>query len=112
MLAAGWREIHHVSAGVYAQSGDWEAQCGNVSHAGVRRADYGDALADAEAWGGAFSAGACGESGGADTGGGGDWLGSSNCAGGDAADSAGFGRNDVRGISAARLGGDGSVRDE
>src|SRR6266436_6379260 len=112
MLAAGWRPVHHVSAGVYAQSGDREAQRGDVSHAGVRPADHGDALADAEAWRGAFSSRSGGESGWTDTGGGGDWGGSGNGAGGDAADSTGFGRDDVRGIFAAGLGGDGPVRDE
>src|SRR5229473_2593906 len=112
MLATGWREIHYVSAGVYAQSGNGEAQRGDVPHAGVRRADHGNALADAKAWRGAFSARARGESGGADTGGGGDWGRSGHGAGGDAADSAGSGRDDVRGILAARAGGDGSVRDE
>src|SRR5712691_11093177 len=112
MLATGWREIHYVSAGVYAQSGNGEAQRGDVSHAGVRRADHRDALADAEAWRGAFSSRAGGESGWADFGGRSDRSRSVHGAGGDAADSAGPGRNDVRGILAARAGGDGSVRDE
>src|SRR5271163_1565174 len=102
MLAAGWRTVHYVSVGVYEESGDGEAQRGDVPHAGVRRANHRNALADAETWGGAFSCGAGGESGGADCGIRGNWSGPGHGAGGDAADSAGFRRNDVRGIFAER----------
>src|SRR5260370_18424425 len=56
MLAAGWRTIHYVSAGVYEESGNREAKRGNVPDAGLRRAHHGDALADAEAWSRTFSA--------------------------------------------------------
>src|SRR5260370_7622350 len=56
MLAAGWRSIYYVSVGIHEESGDGEAKCGDVPHAGVRRADDRNALADAKAWGGAFSA--------------------------------------------------------
>src|SRR5229473_7920321 len=92
MLATGWREIHYVSAGVYAQSGNGEAQRGDVSYSGVLRADHRDALADAKTRRGAFSSRADGESGGANTGGRSDRRRSGHGAGGDAADSAGLGR--------------------
>src|SRR6266436_6241608 len=105
MLAAGWRTIHNVSAGVYEESGDREAERGDVPDADLRRAHHGNALADAEAWGGTFSAGEGEEPRRQNSGERGDWGRSSHSAGGDAADSAGPGRNDVRGISAARAGG-------
>src|SRR6266851_5234187 len=107
-----WRKVYYVSDGVYAQSRDREAQRGDVPHAGLRRTDHRDALADAKAWRRALPSRAGGESGGADSGGGGDWGRSGDGAGGNAADSAGSGRNDVRRIFAAGAGGDGWVRDE
>ena len=56
MLAAGCRAVHHLAAGVHAQSGDGQAQRGRLSHAGVRRAHHRHALADAKARRGTFSA--------------------------------------------------------
>src|SRR5580692_5845392 len=105
MLAAGWREIYYVSFGVHEKSRNGKAKCRNVPHAGLRRAHHGHALADAKAWSGAFPTCAGKESGGAYS------RERSNRSGpGDgvirnAADSAGFGRNDVRGIFAARASG-------
>src|SRR5579859_1982100 len=112
MLAAGRRAVYYVSAGVHEKSGDGEAERWNVPDAGVRRADDGNALADAEAWRGTFSASAREKSGGKNCGERGDWRGPGDDAGGDAADSAGFGRDDVRGIFAARAGGNGGVRNK
>src|SRR5256885_8853232 len=56
MLAAGWRTLHHISFGVYNESRDRETKCRDVPDAGLRRADDGNALADAETRSGAFSA--------------------------------------------------------
>ena len=68
----------------------------------------GHALADAKARRGTFPPSAGGESGRAHSCERGDWSRSGDGAIRDAADSAGSGRNDVRGISAARAGGDGA----
>ena len=62
VLAAGCGAIHHLAAGDYAQSGDGQAQRGRLSHAGVRRAHHGHALANAKTRRGTFPAGARGES--------------------------------------------------
>src|SRR6266851_3173864 len=107
-----WRKVYYVSDGVYAQSRDREAQRGDVPHAGLRRTDHRDALADAKAWRRALPSRARLEPGWTNSGGGGDWFRSGYGAGGNAADSAGSGRNDVCRILATRPGGDGSVRDE
>src|SRR5258708_37197444 len=112
MLAAGWRTIHHISAGVYEESGDGEAERGDVPDAGLRRADDGNALADAETWGGTFSTSASEESRRQNSRERGDWRRSSNGAGRNAADSTGPRRNDVCRVPAARAGGDGDLRDE
>src|SRR5258708_6098509 len=109
MLATGWRTIHYLSAGVHEKSGEWQAQCGDVPDAGVRRADDGNALADAKTWSGTFSAGAREKSRGKNSGECGDWVRSSDNAVGNVADSAGPGRNDVRGILAQRARRDGFV---
>ena len=88
MLAAGRRAIHHLPAGVYAKSGDREAQRGHVSHAGLRRAHHGHALADAKAWRGTFPARARGKSRRTHSRVGGDRRRSADSARGHAADSA------------------------
>src|SRR5260370_14256642 len=90
MLAAGWRTVHHVPTGVYKESGDGEAECRDVPHAGLRRADDGNALADAETRGRAFSASASEKSRGQDSGERGYWGRSGDGVGGDAAATAGL----------------------
>src|SRR2546425_1362456 len=91
MLAAGRRAVYHVSAGVHEESGNGEAQRGDVPDAGLRRMHHGNALADAEARGRAFSAGAGEKSRRTDSGERGDRDRSRDGPGGDAADSAGPG---------------------
>src|ERR1700756_3960834 len=102
MLAAGWRKIHHVSAGVHAQPGDREAERRDVPDADLRRAHYRDALADAEAWRGALSAGAGEESRGANSSQCRNWRGPGDDAGRNFANTAGLGRDDVQRIFAPR----------
>src|ERR1700738_3576962 len=98
MLAAGWREIHHVFAGVHAESGNREAERGHVPHADLRRADDRHALADAEAWRGTLPARAAEKSRRENCGERGDWFRPGNDTGRDSADSARPGRNDVQRI--------------
>src|SRR6266446_9226769 len=112
MLAAGWRAVHYVSAGIYEESGDRKAERGDVPHADLRRADDGNALADAEAWSGAFSSGEGEESRRQNSGERGDWRRSGDGAFRDAADSAGPRRDDVCGLPAARTSRDGDLRDQ
>src|SRR6267154_2394232 len=112
MLAAGWRAVHYVSAGVYEESGDWEAKCRYVPHAGLRRTDDGNALANAKAWSRAFSSSSGKESRGKNSRERSDRCRSGDSAGRDVADPAGPRRDDVRRILAARAGGDGALRDE
>ena len=53
--------LHHAALCHHAGSEDREAQRGDVSHAGLRRPDDGNALAAAEGSGGAYArAAACG----------------------------------------------------
>src|SRR5260370_39610667 len=99
MLAAGWRTSHYVSGGVYEEYGNREAKRGNVPDAGLRRAHHGDALAEAEAWSRTFSAGEGKKPGRQDSSERGDWGRSGDGAGGDVADTARPGRNDVCRIS-------------
>src|SRR5882672_4069879 len=112
MLAAGWRTLYHVSTRIYQESGNGEAQRGDVPHASLRRADDWNALANAETWRGAFSAGAGRESGRAHPRSSGDRRRAGDGAVRHAADSAGPRRNDVRWLLAARARGDGDLRDE
>jgi len=91
MLAAGWRAVHYISAGVYEESGDREAERGDVPDAGLRRADDGNALADAETRGGTFSAGAGEKSRGENSRKCSDWSRPGHDVGRNAADSAGPG---------------------
>jgi len=87
--------VHHISFGVYEESGDRKAKCRDVPHAGLRRADDGDALADAEARGGTFPRGESEESRRQDSCERGDWRRPGDGASGDAADSSGPRRDDV-----------------
>src|SRR5229473_6977979 len=110
MLAAGWGTLHYLSTGVYEKSRDGQTECRDVPDAGLRRADDRNALADAEARGGAFSASEGEESRRQNSGKRGDWGRSGDGAGGNAADSAGPRRDDVCGLLAARAGGNGDLR--
>src|SRR5438477_12305748 len=112
MLAARRRAFHYVSAGVHEESGDGEAERGDVPHAGLRRAHDGNALANAKAWSRAFPASEGPESRRENPRERCDWRRSGDGAFGDAADSAGPGRNDVRRILAAGTSRDGDVRDQ
>src|SRR2546423_15090303 len=112
MLAPGWRALHHISFGVYEESGERKAKCWDVPDAGLRRADDGNALADAETRSGTFSASASEESRSKDSSKRSDWRRSGNGAGRDAADSTGPRRDDVRRILAARACGNGALRDK
>ena len=112
MLAAGRRTIHHFPAGVYAQSGNREAQRRNVPHASLRRAHHRDALADAKAWRGTFPPRARSQSRRPHSRLRGHRRRSRDLAGRHAADSPGPRRNDVRGILTARARRDGEVRDQ
>src|SRR5437667_4867008 len=110
MLAAGWRALHHISFCVYKESRDRETECGDLPDAGLRRADDGNALADAETRSGAFSASEGEESRRQNSSMRGDWRRSGDGTGGNAANSTGPRRNDVRGLLAARAGGDCALR--
>src|SRR6267378_8072216 len=112
MLATGWRAVHYVSTGVYEESGDGEAERGNVPHADLRRADDRHALANTKAWGGAFSSGEGEESRRQNSGECGDWRRSGDGAFRDAADSAGPRRDDVCWLLAARTSRDDDLRDQ
>src|SRR6266446_8747185 len=101
MLAAGWRALHHISFGIYKESRDRETKCRDVPDAGLRRADDGNALADAETRSGAFSASQGEESRRQNSSERGDWRRSGDGTGGDAADSTGPRRDDVCRVLAA-----------
>src|SRR2546421_13019348 len=107
MLAAGWRTLHHISFGVYNESRDRETKCRDVPDAGLRRADDGNALADAETRSGAFSASEGEESRRQNSSKRGDWRRSGDGTGGNGADSPRPPRKEGGGRFGARGGGEG-----